>query len=94
MNWPATVQAMTLSSRRARTHVAGRVFAILSVPVVGNRAMAESTATQEQPGMLEKAKRIEVVRGGGYFPTLIRLTDGTLAEVVWGSSPHKRWRMP
>ncbi len=72
----------------ARTHVAGLVFAILSVPVVGNRAMAEGAATQEQPRKLEKAERIEVVRGGGYFPTLIRLTDGTLAAVVRGGARH------
>ena len=104
MNWCAAVEAMKLSSRQlartpvartpvartpvARTPVAGLVFAILSVPVVGNRAMAEGTATQEQPRKLEKAERIEVVRGGGYFPTLIRLTDGTLAAVVRGGARH------
>ncbi len=45
-------------------------------------------ADQEQPRKLEKAERIEVVRGDGFFPILIQLTDGTLAAVVRGGARH------
>ncbi|MFC1717744.1 exo-alpha-sialidase [Candidatus Poribacteria bacterium] len=37
---------------------------------------------------LESAERVVAVRGGGYFPVLIRLQDGTLGAVVRGGAPH------
>ena len=45
--------------------------------------MAQGSSVQ-QPRKLEKVERIEAVRDGGYFPVLIRLTNGTLAAVVRG----------
>ena len=38
--------------------------------------------------MLEKAERVAAVRGGGYFPVLIKLQDGSLGAVVRGGAPH------
>jgi hypothetical protein len=37
---------------------------------------------------LESAERIVVVCGGGYFPVLIKLQDGSLGAVVRGGAPH------
>lgn len=37
---------------------------------------------------LESAERVVAVKGGGYFPVLIRLQDGTLGAVVRGGAPH------
>ncbi len=37
---------------------------------------------------LEQAQRIVAVRGGGYFPVLIELNDGSLGAVVRGGAPH------
>jgi hypothetical protein len=37
---------------------------------------------------LESAERIVAVRGGGYFPVLIKLQDGSLGAVVRGGAPH------
>lgn len=37
---------------------------------------------------LESAERIVALSGGGYFPVLIRLHDGTLGAVVRGGAPH------
>ena len=37
---------------------------------------------------LEAAERIIAVRGGGYFPVLIKLQDGSLGAVVRGGAPH------
>jgi len=37
---------------------------------------------------LESAERVAAVRGGGYFPVLIRLQDGSLGAVVRGGAPH------
>lgn len=34
------------------------------------------------------AERIVAVTGGGYWPTLFRMTDGSLAAIVRGGSPH------
>ena len=34
------------------------------------------------------AERIVAWRGGGYFPTLIKLHDGSLGAVVRGGAPH------
>ena len=89
MNWRTTVQRMPLSSRHgARPYVAGTVLAIFSMLVSVSSAMAQGSAMPEPPRKLEKAERIAVVRGGGYFPVLIRLTNGTLAAVVRGGARH------
>lgn len=37
---------------------------------------------------LSTAERITAVRGGGYFPVLIKLQDGSLGAVVRGGAPH------
>jgi len=37
---------------------------------------------------LESAERHVAVRGGGYFPVLIKLQDGSLGAVVRGGAPH------
>jgi hypothetical protein len=37
---------------------------------------------------LESAERTAAVRGGGYFPVLIKLQDGSLGAVVRGGAPH------
>lgn len=37
---------------------------------------------------LESAERIIAVKGGGYFPVLIKLQNGTLGAVVRGGAPH------
>jgi len=38
--------------------------------------------------MLKDAERVVAVRGGGYFPVLIKLRDGSLGAVVRGGAPH------
>jgi energy-coupling factor transporter ATP-binding protein EcfA2 len=38
--------------------------------------------------VIEPAERIVAVRGGGYFPVLIGLRDGSLGAVVRGGAPH------
>lgn len=47
-----------------------------------------SAQARDEPPRLEKAERVVAVRGGGYFPVLIRLRDGRLAAVVRGGAPH------
>ena len=37
---------------------------------------------------LHDAERIIALRGGGYFPVLIKMTDGSLGAVVRGGAPH------
>lgn len=37
---------------------------------------------------LESAERIVAVKGGGYFPVLIKMQDGTLGAVLRGGAPH------
>ena len=37
---------------------------------------------------LESAERIVAVKGGGYFPVLIKMQDGSLGAVVRGGAPH------
>jgi len=37
---------------------------------------------------LDKAERVVAVRGGGYWATMVRLKDGSLAAIVRGGAPH------
>src|SRR2546422_11607228 len=34
------------------------------------------------------ARRVDVVRGGGYFPVIARLRDGSIAAIVRGGGAH------
>src|SRR5438876_579648 len=56
-------------------------------PESGENDMPENAAA-DIPRKLETAERIVAVRGGGYFPVLIRLASGKLAAVVRGGAPH------
>jgi len=47
-----------------------------------------SGAINENIPFLETAERVVAVKGGGYFPVLIKLNDGTLGAVVRGGAPH------
>ncbi|MEK7396336.1 MAG: exo-alpha-sialidase, partial [Candidatus Poribacteria bacterium] len=38
--------------------------------------------------LLETSERVVAVKGGGYFPVLIKLNDGTIGAVVRGGAPH------
>ena len=49
--------------------------------------MSETTPEQKQP-RLTRAEHIVAVKGGGYFPVLILLQDGSLGAVVRGGAPH------
>ncbi len=42
----------------------------------------------EPPRALKKAERIIAVRGGGYFPVMIKLRDGSLGAVIRGGAGH------
>lgn len=37
---------------------------------------------------LESAERVVAVKGGGYFPVLIKMQDGSLGAVLRGGAPH------
>jgi sialidase-1 len=53
------------------------------MPMLDQELQAELTVPY-----LEKAERIVAVTGGGYWPTLFKLKDGSLAAVVRGGAPH------
>jgi len=42
----------------------------------------------EAPRVLRSAERIVALRGGGYFPVMVKLRDGSLGAVVRGGAPH------
>jgi len=51
--------------------------------------MAESKLNDDlDRPRLESAERSVAVRGGGYFPVLTKLQDGSLGAVVRGGAPH------
>jgi len=49
--------------------------------------MTEETTEQAQPRLVE-AERIVAVKGGGYFPVMVLLSDGSLGAVVRGGAAH------
>jgi hypothetical protein len=89
MNWQTTLHGTNLISRHgSRRRLAGPVLAIVSMLACGGRAAEEGNAKPEQTRKLENAERIAAVRGDGYFPVLIRLTNGMLAAVVRMGAGH------
>jgi len=51
--------------------------------------LAPCTICGEEPApRLVSAERVVALRGGGYFPMLVKLRDGTLGAVVRGGAPH------
>jgi len=52
-------------------------------------AAAYTAGTAAEPArFLTSAERIVALRGGGYFPVMIKLRDGSLGAVVRGGAPH------
>jgi len=49
--------------------------------------MTNATPEQLQP-RLTQAEHIVAIKGGGYFPVMILLKDGSLGAVVRGGAPH------
>jgi len=58
--------------------------ATIALPLRAEQGVPHLKAAQDQPRRMEKGERSEVVRDIGYFPVLIRLTNGMLAAVVRG----------
>ncbi len=79
-----------------RAFVAGVAAAAgLSAPGPATATGKVRTATTRQETVsdihgprLDRVERIVAVRGGGYFPVLIKLRDGRLGAVVRGGAPH------
>ena len=81
---------MAASSLRcpAGWRVGGRLLALLFLLAAASGTMAEVGTPPKDPRQLKGVERITVVKGGGYFPILIRLNNGTLAAVVRGGARH------
>ncbi|MGQ9731228.1 MAG: sialidase family protein [Candidatus Zipacnadales bacterium] len=88
----ATLKAGLIGLRAGQGHI---LFDDLQVTgTVGNLAkewtfLAQSKLNDDlDRPRLSSAERVVAVRGGGYFPVLIKLQDGSLGAVVRGGAPH------
>jgi outer membrane protein assembly factor BamB len=70
----------------------GRLFLVGEkiVHCIGRKPAAPAAGTDatRTPRRLEGAERIVALRGGGYFPVLVRLREGPLVAVLRGGAGH------
>lgn len=62
--------------------------AVLLAGIAAQTAIGDDTKAKDQPRVLKNAERIIAVKGGGYFPVMIKLADGSLAAVLRGGAGH------
>ena len=62
--------------------------AVLLTGIAAQTAIGDDTKAKDQPRVLKNAERIIAVKGGGYFPVMIKLNDGSLAAVLRGGAGH------